>query len=108
MKKIFAIALIFLIYLPQANGQVKLPMIVSDSMILQRDVKLKIWGWASANEKLQINFHGKNYKTKADGNGNWLVWLAPMKAGGPFTMKISGKNKITLKDICLLYTSRCV
>lgn len=101
MKKIFAIALIFLIYLPQANGQVKLPMIVSDSMILQRDVKLKIWGWASANEKLQINFHGKNYKTKADGNGNWLVWLAPMKAGGPFTMKISGKNKITLKDILI-------
>ena len=85
------------------NGfsQVKLPQLVRDSMILQRDVKVKIWGWASKNEKVSVKFNGKTYKTKADAAGNWSVVLAPMKAGGPYTMNIAASNKITLKDILI-------
>ncbi len=30
-----------------------------------------------------------------------MLQLAPMKAGGPFTMEVSGKNKITLHDILI-------
>lgn len=82
-------------------SQVKLPRIVRDSMILQRDTKLKIWGWASKNEKVNVKFNGKTYKTKADANGNWSVWVAPVKAGGPYTMDITASNKITLKDILI-------
>ena len=47
-------------------SQVRLPQMVRDSMILQRDVKLKIWGWAAKNEKVTVKFNGKTYKTKAD------------------------------------------
>ena len=44
-------------------AQVKLPRLVRDSMILQRDIKINIWGWASKNEKVSIKFNGKSYKT---------------------------------------------
>lgn len=68
-------------------------------MILQRDVPVKIWGWASKDEKIKILFNNKTYKTITDANGRWKVILAATKAGGPYTMQFSGKNKIALKDI---------
>jgi len=74
---------------------------VRDSMILQRDSKINIWGWASPNEKINIKFNGKNYKATTGADGKWLAQLQPMKAGGPYTMEIAGKNKITLKDILI-------
>ena len=83
------------------SAQVKLPQFIRDSMILQRDAKINIWGWASKGEKVSIKFNRKTYKTKTGGDGKWALQLPPMKAGGPYTMKISGKNKITLHDILL-------
>ena len=70
-------------------------------MILQRDAKINIWGWASKGEKVSIKFNRKTYKTKTGGDGKWALQLPPMKAGGPYTINISGKNKITLHDILL-------
>ncbi len=84
-----------------AYTQVQLPKLISDSMILQRDAKLNIWGWASPNEKVSVLFNKKTYKTKADKTGNWCVVLPPMKSGGPYTMTLTGKNKITIKGILI-------
>lgn len=96
----FSIVLFFVLLMSlHSDSQVRLPAIVRDSMILQRDTKVNVWGWASPGEKIVINFNSKTYKTKTDGSGKWLVKLAPMKAGGPFTMDIKGKNKISLKEI---------
>lgn len=82
-------------------AQVRLPKLVSDGMVLQRDSKVKIWGWASKNEKVAIKFKDKTYKTRADAKGQWSVLLAPMKAGGPYTMEITGRNEITINDILI-------
>jgi sialate O-acetylesterase len=82
-------------------AQVKLPRLVRDSMILQRDAGIKVWGRASKDEKISVRFNNKIYKTKAGADGNWSVSLSPMKAGGPYTMDITGKNKITLKEILI-------
>ena len=100
MKKILIFYFLFLIC-NYAFAQVRLPQLVRDSMILQRDAKVKIWGWASPKEKIQISFQNKKYKTTADENGNWNVLLAPMKAGGPYTMKIDAKNHIVLNNILI-------
>lgn len=80
-------------------AQVKLPRLVRDSMILQRDTKINIWGWASPKEKVTVRFQSKTYKTTTGTDGKWKLQLPALKAGGPYTMDISGKNKITLKDI---------
>lgn len=80
------------------NAKIKLPNLVSDGMVLQRNQKLNIWGKADANEKVEVKFLNKNYKTSADQNGNWKIVLPEQKAGGPYTMTI---NEITLKDIMI-------
>ena len=79
-----------------AKAEVKLPRLISDGMILQREVPIKIWGWASKNETVIIKFQGQSYKTKADKQGNWTIELPAQVAGGPFSMEI---NNIVLKDI---------
>lgn len=96
----FISTLTVLILLSSASySQVKLPAIIRDSMILQRDVKLNIWGWASKNEKVNIKFNGKSYKITTGADGKWLVRLSPMKAGGPYAMEIKGSNTIVLREI---------
>lgn len=98
MKKIIATSLTLCLFL-SSFAQVKLPQIFRDSMILQRDAKVKIWGWASPNEKVKLKFNKKDVKTKADASGNWALYLPATKAGGPYTMNIDGKNHIILKDV---------
>src|SRR5215831_4816119 len=82
-------------------AEIKLPRLIRDSMVLQRDTKITIWGWASAGEKVQIKFNNKIYKTAADARGKWKEQLDPMKAGGPYMMNISGENKIVVKNILI-------
>ena len=82
-------------------SQVRLPKIIQDSMILQRDAKIKIWGWAAKDEKVNISFNGKQYKAKAGADGKWTTLLPAMKPGGPYKMDISASNKISLKDILI-------
>jgi sialate O-acetylesterase len=87
--------------LQNAYSQVRLPRLVRDSMVLQRDMTVKIWGWAGKGEKVNIKFNNKNHKTTTGADGKWTVVLPPMKAGGPYTMDITGRNKITLNNILI-------
>lgn len=98
MKKLITISLTLFITL-NSSAQVKLPQLIRDSMILQRDEKINLWGWASPNEKVSVRFNGKAYKTTADKGGNWKLQLPPTKAGGPYTMDIIASNKVTLREI---------
>ena len=80
-------------------GQVRLPKLISDGMVLQRDANVRIWGWASAGEKIAVQFIGSTYNTIADSNGEWEVMLPQLKAGGPFVMQINASNSTTINDI---------
>lgn len=100
-KLFYVVISITIIFCNISYGEIRLPRLVRDSTILQRDTKVKIWGWASPGEKITIDFLKKKYKTVADARGNWMVELSPMKAGGPYTMKIDAKNHIVLNDILI-------
>lgn len=97
----FCFLLIVLFVFNNAFAQVKLPALIRDSMILQRDAKLNIWGWAPAGEKVSVKFNGKTYKATTGKDGKWLVVMNPQKAGGPYTMEIRGSNTIVLKDLLI-------
>lgn len=78
------------------HGRVRLPAMISDKMILQRDTELKIWGWADNNEKVTVRFRGQYYCTEANQDGNWSVLLPAQAAGGPFIMEV---NDLVIRDI---------
>lgn len=80
-------------------SQIKLPKLISDGVILQRDTPLNIWGWAAPNEKVTLTFKENKYTVKANVNGDWSIMLPAQASGGSFTMELTASNKITVKDI---------
>lgn len=99
-KKYFLLV-VSLIITTTVFSQVQLPKLISDGMVLQRDTKVKIWGWSAPNEKIEIFFKLKRYKITANNQGQWELTLLPMKAGGPYVMKIEASNSIEINNILI-------
>jgi len=91
----------FFIITQTMTAQVRLPRLIRDSMILQRDSRINIWGWAPKGEKIKIKFNGKNFKATANADGKWLLQLPPMKPGGPYTMNIDASNHLVINNILI-------
>ena len=81
------------------QGQLRLPVLVGDHMVLQRDTELPVWGWATPGQRVRVSFMGRRYNAKAGMDGKWQVQMQPAPAGGPYEMTISGGDEIVLKDI---------
>ncbi|MCL6589317.1 MAG: sialate O-acetylesterase [Firmicutes bacterium] len=80
----------------------RLPFLISDGMVIQREAPVKIWGWAAAGAGVTVNFLGQTYQTTAGRDGRWLITLAPAPAGGPYDLRIqSEKTTLTVKDILI-------
>lgn len=102
MKRfIFLLTLLQFLFHGEMEGQVRLPSIFSDQMILQRNEPIKIWGWASSGEKVSIHFMGKRYTGRAGKDGTWEILLPSMQAGGPYLMEITASNRIEIRDILI-------
>ena len=90
-------ALMVLCMAPSAiDAKIRLPKVISDCMVLQRDTEASVWGWADPGEKVTVRFDGQHYFTQADANGEWIVKLAAHKAGGPYVLEV---NEIVLRDV---------
>ena len=105
MKKLFIKPALILALIVPLNlsvfGNVKLPALVGDNMVLQRDTPINIWGWADPDEKVNLQFCGKQFTAITDKDGKWTMVLSPLPAGGPYEMVIRGKNIITIKNILI-------
>jgi sialate O-acetylesterase len=87
-------------YQPSAAlADVKLPAIFGSHMVLQRDQKDRVWGWAEPGEEVKVEIAGQSKTAKAGPDASWRVELDPMSAGGPHTMSVRGKNTVTLDDV---------
>ncbi|GAB4138606.1 MAG: sialate O-acetylesterase [Planctomycetaceae bacterium] len=98
LKTVSAI-LLMVTFSTDAVADVQLPAIFSDNMVLQRNQSIPIWGWAEPAEKITVSL-GKQTKTVVTGgSGVWRLTLDALPAGGPWTMTVSGKNKLIVKNI---------
>jgi sialate O-acetylesterase len=73
--------------------------IFSDNAVLQQGMKLPVWGTADDGEKVTVSITGQSVSTTA-ADGKWRVELAPLEAGGPFTLVVEGpSNKVESKNV---------
>jgi sialate O-acetylesterase len=77
----------------------RLPAIIGDHMVLQRNMELPIWGWADPSERITVSIGGQRHEAAADRNGRWMVRLKPLRSSTPLTMEVRGKTAITVSDI---------
>ncbi|MFY9153555.1 MAG: sialate O-acetylesterase [Prolixibacteraceae bacterium] len=90
---------LLIIFSLNSTGQVRLPKLIGNGMVLQRETPVKIWGWATAGEKVTLVLNNQSFETTTENDGKWLITLPEQKAGGPFDLEIKASNQIVLKDI---------
>ena len=100
MKRIL-LSILFVLCVSCLKADIRLPRLVSDGMVLQREKSIKIWGWAAPNERVTISFNQQQLSARTSAEGKWMVEMKAMKAGGPHQMVIQGTNRIVLKNIVL-------
>ncbi len=86
------------------RSKIRLPRLISNGMVIQRNAKVKIWGWAPAGETVKVRFGGKAYGAAANEDGEWQAVLDTGDAGGPFDMTVEtgdGAESVTVKNMLL-------
>jgi sialate O-acetylesterase len=87
-----------LVFSASLRADVKPNPLFTDGAVLQRGQPVPVWGTARDGEKVTVEFAGQKVETTAAG-GKWRVDLKPLKEGGPFAMKISGDNTVTVNNL---------
>ena len=105
MKSVRIALLLVACLLPSVSSiraDVRLPHLLSDHAVLQRDRPIRIWGWAMPGAHLTAKFDAQSVPAQADSLGAFSLWLAPESAGGPYTLTISGDGPdLTLSDLLI-------
>lgn len=86
-----------------ATAEIKLPAVLGNDMVLQRNSEVNLWGSATPDKNVTVrtSWNGKKYKTKSDADGKWSLKVATGEAGGPYEIEFSDGDKITLSGILL-------
>jgi sialate O-acetylesterase len=98
---LFALAVVVAV-MSNAVADLSLASVFGDSMVLQRDKPIAVWGKANPGESLAVSLGGNTATAKADAQGAWTATLPSMKAGGPYELKVSGAGSpLILKDVLI-------
>ncbi len=76
-----------------SRAEVEVPNVFSDHMVLQQGQKNPVWGKAEPGEKITVRFAGQEKSAVTDKDGNWKVYLDPVKATAePQSLEIAGNG----------------
>jgi sialate O-acetylesterase len=100
MKNVVSPVLLSLLLSSFSYADVRMPAVFGNDMVLQRDMKVPVWGQADPGEKILIKSDsGREWNTKADSNGDWMVKIGPFETGKKLNLTIKGNNTLTLSDV---------
>ncbi|MEM7625479.1 MAG: sialate O-acetylesterase [Planctomycetota bacterium] len=74
-------------------AQVRLPAVLGDHAVLQRDRTLPVWGWTTPGDRVVVSFGQARVETESDAEGRWRVELPPMPASAePRTLRVDSED----------------
>ena len=77
------------------QAEIRLPSLISDNMVLQKEKKTKIWGWADPGEKLFLKCSWKDtiYECQSDKHGCWYVEIELSDDKGPHSIVVYNERQ---------------
>jgi sialate O-acetylesterase len=85
------------------HAEVQLASPFTSHMVLQRDMKVPVWGTAAAGEAVTVEFAGQKQTATAGTDGKWRVDLNPLTTSATGqTLVVSGSQTaqpVTLEDV---------
>ena len=84
-----------------AQAQMRLPNVLDDGMVLQRDGTATLWGRGQpgATIKIEPSWAAAPVEAAVAPSGDWRAAVPTPGAGGPFTIKLSGDGERVLSDV---------
>lgn len=80
----------------------KLSMLFSDHMVLQRGKPIPVWGEATAGTRVTVALDGAQAEALADESGRWIAYLPAQEAGTGFCLRVTdGQEELVLRDVCI-------
>jgi sialate O-acetylesterase len=73
--------------------------IFGDFMVLQRGKPNAIWGWSEPGDAVRVEIGANSATATAAADGRWQVRIDPPPPGGPYTVKIAGKQTVELHEV---------
>lgn len=89
---------------PAMQAEVRLPQIISDGMVVQRDRPLTLWGTADPGESVTVKVaKGKSATVTADADGKWRAELPALKTGKTYTITVGDRTigNVAVGDVLL-------
>lgn len=101
LQRVVLIPVLLLLTTVQPSMALELPNVFGTSMVIQRDLPIKVWGHAKAGSVVKVSIGDRNGQATVDGDGNWLVTLDALPVNDkPTTMIITGDDTtITFENI---------
>lgn len=94
--------IISLLFSSALHATLTIPTIFQQHMVLQRAIRIPVWGWDTPEKKVTVTLNGKSAAGIADKDGAWKVLLPKMKAGGPYELNIADNEQhITIDDVLI-------
>ncbi len=101
--RLFSVLFVSCLFIQGAKGNISLPEIFSDNMVLQQQADVKFWGWGKAGETvvLEAGWQSEPQSVKADNQGTWEITVKTPVAGGPYDIHLKGYNEIVFKNVLI-------
>jgi sialate O-acetylesterase len=86
---------------PLLAGELRLPAVFSDHMVLQTGKPVPVWGWSKPNTRVSVQFGSQTKSALSDDIGRWSLHLDPLATEpSPQTLTISaGTANISVNDV---------
>jgi sialate O-acetylesterase len=73
--------------------------IFGDNMVLQRGKPDFLWGWSEPGDRVQVEIGEVTASGVAGTDRRWQVAIQPPPAGGPYSVKIAGRQTVELHNV---------
>ncbi|MBK8045019.1 MAG: hypothetical protein IPK21_21640 [Haliscomenobacter sp.] len=94
---------LFAFFSCSASGQLRLPAVFGDHMVLQQKTDARIWGWGNSGSQIKVtgSWNNDTVTAKVANDGTWQLNLPTPAAGGPYTVTLLNDQKIVLEDVLI-------
>ena len=82
------------------SARLRLPRLLSNGMVIQRDALIPVWGWAMPGTRVKATLRGRAATAITGRDSTWRMSFPAMTAGGPYDLLVeAGGDRIVVRDI---------
>ncbi len=74
MNKLFTCFVALIVLFIQVSvlfSDVRMPAVIGNDMVLQREIPIQVWGWADPGESVTVQLKNSKATAKANKQGTW-------------------------------------